>query len=279
MPRSHTFPVASDPAQDGCMGVHLHRRLSGLVLVLALAAAALPAAARGQDADAGEPVVIYRCTDGDGHLALRDSPCSGDADQQVIRMQRPEDPPPAQAAPGMPEKPAEPAAASPTAPPPPTRVVVVERPAPVYECVTPDGERYTSASPAGHPRRVPLWTLGYPAYYAAPRPAPPRIRHRIDDGNRHLYNDLVFDGIGRPSPRPSDSTPGPPRLPPAVGIARTPATWIRDRCTPLPQAQVCTRLRDRYWELRGDYHSALQSEREHIDTEQRAISARLAQDC
>ena len=47
--------------------------------------------------------------------------------------------------------------------PAPAREVVVEHaPRPLYECVTPDGTLYTSETPEGNPRWVPLWTLDLP---------------------------------------------------------------------------------------------------------------------
>lgn len=260
--------VAGRPMQAHHAPVDTHPPLLRTAAILAALAWPIP-----QPATAADPVLIYRCT-ANGELTLRDTPCRPGEHQQVIRMQRPQDPPapPAPATPSQPDKPAQPPE------PPPKRVVVIERPAPVYECITPDGDRYTSDSPAGNPRWVPLWTLGYPARYSVPYPRAPRTSTGNRD-NEHLFNDLVFDGIGRSTPEPSDHTPGAPHLPPAVGLARTPGTWIRDRCTPLPQATVCERLHERWWELRRDRNSALQSERERMDAEQDAIRARLARDC
>ena len=48
---------------------------------------------------------------------------------------------------------------------------------------------------------------------------------------------------------------------------------------PLPQQEVCVRLRDRRWELVRRYNSALQSERQELTREQRGVEARLVQDC
>ncbi len=233
---------------------------------------------------AAEQVTIYRCTDADGALTLRDSPCEPGEREQTIEMQRPQDPPPQ-------SEPAPVADPAPTPSPPQvvTRVVVVERPEPVYECTTADGDTYTSTSRAGNPRWVPLWTLGYPARapYAYPRRPRNAYPHRppLDLPVRpavspdYLGNDLVFDGIGRPSPPPPGDPQRAPELPPAVGLAYTPGTWIRDSCQQLPPAEVCQRLRDRHWELGRSYNSALQSERDRIDAEQRSISARLDSQC
>ena len=75
-------------------------------------------------------------------------------------MLQPKDAPPRPTA----QAPALPAPPSPATPP---TLVVVRAPQPMYECTTPDGERYTSANPEGNPRWVPLWTLGWPVYEGA----------------------------------------------------------------------------------------------------------------
>ena len=246
-------------------------RPSLLLPLLALCVWTPIGAAQGGD----DPVTIYRCTGTDGQLALRDTPCTGDAQQQAILMQRPKDPPPRPAADPQPLP-------LPTAAPPQvvTRVVVVERPAPVYECTTAEGDVYMSDDSAGNPRWVPLWTLGYPARppYAYPRrPVDLPARPAAADG--YLRNELVFDGIGRPAPPPPADARRAPELPPAVGLAYTQGRWIRDTCERLPPAEVCQRLRDRHWELGRQYNSALQSERREIDAEQRRITARVDSEC
>ena len=110
-----------------------------------------PAAQAGQ-----AQVKIYRCTDDAGDVVLRDTPCKQGTEQEVRTMLKPKDPPPAPPAPPPPPAP-EPV----VAPAEPPRVVVLRAPQPMYECVTPDGrDRYTSDSPEGNPRWVPLWTLG-----------------------------------------------------------------------------------------------------------------------
>lgn len=248
--------------------------LARLALCLSIAASmALPFGAAHAAAD---EVTIYRCTDADGRLTLRDTPCKRGERQQTIEMQRPRDPP-------RRPRPTSQAAPAPVQPAPQvvTRVVVVERPAPVYECTTADGDSYTSTSSAGNPRWVPLWTLGYPARppYAYPRRPIDLPPMRPASSSDYLGNDLVFDGIGRPSPPPPGDPRRAPELPPAIGLAYTPGTWIYDSCQPLPQAEVCQRLRDRHWELGRRYNSALQSEREQIDAEQRGINARLDSEC
>ncbi|MFS8063853.1 MAG: DUF4124 domain-containing protein, partial [Luteimonas sp.] len=117
-----------------------------LLLVLVLVAIAASAAH-------ADDVTIYRCVDARGHLTLRDTPCATGEKQQTRNMLRPKDAAArAVVAPRMPEHY--------QAPPP--QIVVITAPRPLYECITPDGERYTSDSDQGNPRWVPLWTLGYP---------------------------------------------------------------------------------------------------------------------
>ncbi len=124
-------------------------------IVLASAMAWLPA----PPAAAGE-VTVYRCVAADGRVTLRDSPCAKGERQEVRNMLQPKDAP----HPAAPAAPALPPQAAPATRP---TLVVVRTPQPMYECTMPDGERYTSASPEGNPRWVPLWTLGWPVYEGA----------------------------------------------------------------------------------------------------------------
>lgn len=217
--------------------------------VAALFALCVPLAAH-----AGE-VTIYRCTDAKGHLSLRDSPCRKGETQQARTMTRPVDPPPWRA-PGRSEAPQQ------SRPPPLRRVVYSTPPRPLYECVTPDGDRYTSDTGAGNPRFVPAWTVGYPVY-----PVPPRGNGgggwRIDAGSGRTRIH-----VGRPD-----------RYIPPVIPAYAAGLWVRDECHELPTDLVCDRLRDQRYALDRRYNSALQSERTRITTEQRDIDARLANDC
>lgn len=226
-------PRAPRRAQDAGM-----RALAPFLLVLVLPPAPSLAA----------EVTVYRCTDAHGRVALRDSPCRKGETQQVRTMARPVDPPPRRHAPAKPAAPA---------PAPPAREIV-HRPAPrpLYECVTPDGARYTADTDAGNPRWVPLWTLGYPPY-------PSR--------------NPLGDRVGARTPRPHDPVEPPHGHYPAYAYPA--GTWVRDECHPLPQQEVCARLRDERYALDRRYHSALQGERDEITRRQRGIDARLAQDC
>ena len=220
---------------------------------LLFVASALAAPAGTAAVPAADQVTIYRCIDAQGRLALRDTPCRKGERQETRTMQRPKDAPPRPSAPSP--------SATRDAATPPARVVVAYPPRPMYECVTPDGDRYTSDSPEGNPRWVPLWTLGYPVY-----PVGPRTRSGVDFrlGNRNVE---VTGG--------SHVVTGPLPSPAAYGAG----TWIRDRCHALPPAEVCDRLVDRRDEIRRRFFNAMPSERDVLRVEERGINARLAQDC
>lgn len=245
-------------AQDAPMS-RIRRRLIATALLAVMAGAS------------AADVTIYRCTDAQGRLTLRDTPCRQGERQQTRAMLRPSDP-----APGASSKPAP--AAPPAAPAPP-RVIVVQAPRPLYECITDNGARYTSDSAEGNPRWVPLAVLGYPSY----------PRHGGYGGQRYGYAGRLEyrDGpllgrveLGGPRlPRRPPHGPGPGQRPPVIGIAYPAGTWIRDSCHALPPQEVCARLRDRRYELDRRYNSALQSERTRITQEQRGIDARLTTDC
>ncbi|MET0289973.1 MAG: DUF4124 domain-containing protein [Pseudoxanthomonas sp.] len=197
-------------------------------LSIALLLAALPAAA--------DTVTLYRCTDKAGHEAIRDTPCGTGQQQREVVMQRPQDPPPREVSTQTPP----PVAAAPAPAQQVTQVIYRTPPRPMYDCVTPEGERYTSENGDGNPRQVPLWASGY---------AP-----------------VALGGAHRPGTYVGTTMP--------LGT-----TWVRDTCNPLPQQEVCARLGDRRWEIQRRYNSALQSERHALDREQRGIDARIANDC
>ena len=183
---------------------------------------------------AAQDVTIYRCLGPGGKLTLRDSPCAAGETQQVRSMQRPKDPAPS-------AMPAAPVITAPT-PPPVREVQVIYRtpPRPLYEGVTPDGERYTSENGEGNPR----WSS------RGPRSGPP---------------------LGQPDR---------PNHPPSHGmLVPISGTWVRDECHALPQTEVCARLSDQRYALIRRYNSALQGERRQLELEQRGIEARLSNDC
>ncbi|CAH0180403.1 DUF4124 domain-containing protein [Stenotrophomonas lactitubi] len=214
---------------------------------------------------AADDVRVYRCVGSNGAVALQDKPCTTGR-QEVRDLQRPRDPPPRVVS-------TDAAVPSPAQAPPmrerEVRHVYIQAPQPMYECVSEDGDRYTSDNNEGNPRWVPLWTtVWYPhGHPGGGRPGP------------------------HPGPRPAGSGTaidasiggGPTAYrPPSVGVGvNVPAgnILVRDTCHALPPQEVCARLRDRRWELDRRYNSALQSERTAISNEQRGIDARLAQDC
>ncbi|GAB3736178.1 hypothetical protein GCM10028862_20600 [Luteimonas pelagia] len=212
--------------------------LACVVVLLVGAASAAPAQDAGQ-------ITIYRCTDAQGRLTLRDSPCRKGETQSTVEMLRPQDPPPGREPP---------ATVEPTDTPPPTvqrEVVYRAPPRPMYECVRPDGTRYASETPEGDPRWVPWWTLGYPVV---------------------IPRNPLGDRVGAPPARPGD--------PPIAVVHGAPGgTWVRDRCYRLPQAEVCARLDDRLAEINRRFIAAMPSERDVLRDERRALEARRDNDC
>ena len=219
-----------------------------LIAIVALACLGSVFAAPLAAAQSGE-VRIYRCTNDAGKQTLRDTPCPKNQQQQVRDMIRPKDAPPA--------KRSEPAPAPVSQAPRPAQVVYLAPPRPMYECVTPDGKRYPSDDNAGNPRWVPLWTLGYQAV----RPAT-----------------SLGSNIGGPPPRPDNPT-RPPRSDINWPVAMGGGQWISDRCAMLPPAETCSRLHDRRKQIRTRFFNAMPSERDVLRTEERAINARLDNDC
>ncbi|KAB7766787.1 hypothetical protein [Xanthomonas maliensis] len=248
--------------------------------ILLVLACALPASAADTVAKPDPNVRVYRCVSSTGTVALQDAPCSSGR-QQVLDMQRPQDPPPRLQRVQTP--------APQVAPPPEreVRIVTVQPPQPMYECTTAEGIRYTSDSPEGNPRWVPTWG---PAYVGNTVPPP------------------ASGGILRPplpvSPRPAgavvQATGGRGGLRGSAIISSSNSGYqqgyygggyggevivpygsvqIRDECHVLPPQEVCERLADRRWELIRRYNSALQSERTELTREQRGIEARQQRDC
>jgi hypothetical protein len=208
-------------------------------------------------AGAVEGVTIYRCTDARGKVELRDSPCPDGVRQTTREMVRPVDPPrPQRLEPVRVEAPA-------YSDPEPTRVIYVNTPRPMYECVTPDGSRYTSESPEGNPRWMPLWALDYPVLAERDMytPGASGIRYRDD----RLAIDYRSGGTSR-------------RVVPTIA-AYGAGSWVRDACHALPQQEVCARLIDRRDEVRRLFFNGQPSERAVLEREERAINARLSTDC
>ena len=222
-------------------------------------------------AGAAEPVTIFRCTDASGHVTLGDVPCAEGSSEQVLAMQRPVDrplPPPAAAEPEP-----GPAVAAP-------QVVVVRTPQPMYECITPDGDRYTSDTGHGNPRWVPLWTLGHRGRFRGD----PRVEASTGALADHYANLPLGGHVGAPAARPGPSGSDRPQHPshphqPGHGGFGGPGTWVRDTCHALPQTEVCARVSDRREEIRRRFFNAQPTERDALRREERALNARLSADC
>lgn len=242
----HLFPAGVRATQDARM----MRPPPFIPLLLLALAMVLPVSAQAQAAD---PVTIYRCTDAKGRLTLRDSPCNKGERQEARSMLRPKDAPP------RPPLPAPAPTGVAVAPPP--QIIIVNTPRPLYECIAPDNSRYLSDTPEGNAHWVPLWPNGYPVPGQVVY-EPGRLNVRVDNGR-------VSGGYDSGATRvltPTYSEFGG-------------GTWVRDPCHALPQVDVCERLVDRRDALRRRYSIAQPSERAVLGQEERSINARLAQDC
>lgn len=237
-------------------------RLALLLLPVFLIATPSFAQAQATKPAAPAEVTIYRCTNTSGALTLRDSPCLKGEKQDVRTMQRPRDPAPA----------ARPAATPPVSATPVSnttvQVVYVSPPRPMYECMTPDGETYTSDNGEGNLRWVPYWSTGNPVL-----PRNDATSSASVSGNVSIGNGTLSFQSGDPRP------PRPPRRGHGGAGYAPGGVWIRDTCHALPQAEVCARLSDRRYEILRRYGSAMASERRTLDLEQRDIDARIANDC
>ena len=216
-------------------------------------------------ARAGDTVTVYRCTDAAGKQSLRDSPCPKGQQQQAREMLRPKDAPKAAARPAPAATPA-----------PVVEAPIAHRapPLPMFQCTTPDGERYTSETGDGNPRWVPYWTLGYPVY--AGRPG------RIDAGRGELRRPPpLAAGVSIPRSPPMQAPPPPPahRHPLPWPVASGGGQWIADACVLLPPGETCALLRDRRDAIRTRFFNAQEKERDALRIEERGLNARLANDC
>lgn len=227
--------------------------------ILIAALLAIASLAGGHEARAGQ-VTIYRCTDAKGHLSLRDSPCRKGEKQEAREMVRPKDPPPRPRAPAV----AAPAPAPRESAPP--RYVMLTPPRPMYECVTPDGERYLSETGEGRSRWEPAWLPAYPVYPYLRDPRGPDYRARVEYNDGRLGGSIRIGSARRPHPV-------------VIAPVHPAGSWVRDACFALPQAEVCDRLRDQRYELNRRWNIAQPSERAQIDRETRSIDARLGNDC
>ena len=233
-------------------------RLPLLLALLPLPALASPVTPLPASTDS---VRVYRCVGSNGAVTLQDTACAR-GHQEILQMQRPQDPPPRRAASDDAATSATPSRQAPRE----VRHVYIAPPRPMYECVTDDGHRYVSDSNEGNPRWVSLWTTAW-----------------LPGAHRPWRGGHALPPV-RPEASPTHGPgPGPgQRPPPAAGVGLSvPAgnILVRDTCHALPPQEACARLRDQRWELDRRYNSALQGERDAITREQRGIDARLQQDC
>ena len=241
--------------------------IASLLPLLAVAAAQV----QPLPAQPAATVTVYRCTSATGKVSLQDAPCAAGQAQQARQMQRPMDAP-ARPAPPLPVPPA-----AARAVPPVRDVVYLAPPRPLYECVTPDGARYTSDDGRGNPRWVPLWTQGYRWYGNRPggslprgtvTPAPP-LRAGIS---------TAFPDVPMVTPAPPTRPPhGRPPVP--WQTASGGGSWIRDSCVALPPREACSLLRDRRDAIRTRFFNAQEKERDALRIEERGINNRLDNDC
>ena len=252
-------------------------RSAWLSLLLASVAGSVAAQESGD-------ITIYRCTDDKGRLSLQDSPCAKAQSQQTRQMLQLKDSPPRPPSVPPPAAPATPATVQP-------QVVVIRTPQPMYECVRPDNSIYISDNDDGNPRWQSAWSMlddmprGYAPGIQYNRIAPhsssaPRATGSTNAGNgapalRFVGRDPPPAPPSEPPPRPYPPHPGHDHVGPGFGGG----AWIRDACHPLPQREVCARLRDRREDIRRRRFNAQEIERATLATEERGISARLSADC
>ena len=219
-----------------------------------LAGAATAPATGGNAHGAADTVAIYRCTDAEGHLSLRDSPCPRGSREDLRTMQRPVDATPVATAPGI-TSPVQPASA-PLVLSEPQRVT-----RPLFLCLQPDGRQYTSDSPEGNPRAVPLRSL--------PHGALSRQRGVGQSGSLEAA-DTWSDTRGRSGQAVTvlTSDNGDDTL-----------VRVRDECHALPQAQACAALRTQRDALGNRAFNAQPSHRTQIEQEREQVIARIATDC
>ena len=231
----------------------------------------LLAAGHAQARQAGE-VTVYRCVDAKGHVTLGDVPCPAGSSGEARTMQRPQD---------APERPRPAVVVAPTAevqPAPAPQLVMLRPPQPMYECIAPDGSRYTSDTADGRPRWVPRWTRGY---RSRGRPVAGPSRPATNALGQYHAGRPLGGYVGAPTATAPPPTAGPQRpgpRPPTYPVG-TPGTWVQDTCHALPPAEVCARLRDRRDEIRRRFFNAQETERSALRVEERGINARLDSDC
>ena len=110
-----------------------------------------------------------------------------------------------------------------------------------------------------------------------PEPAPAPTRTIVYAPPLPMYECRMPDG----TTYTSDSAEGNLRWVPmwTLGWSVPAGTWVRDECRKMPQAETCSRLRDRRDAIERRFFNAMPSERARLDVEERGIDARLDADC
>lgn len=181
---------------------------------------------------ADDEVRIYRCKIG-ARTVTQDKPCK--AGQEISRqdMTRPRDP----VAPVVISAPRTSTRVSPNV------TYVINSPAaatrPVYQCISPEGERYTHEDPNGLARWVPAYGISYGLPIGLPR-----------SGHNRWHGPLIAGGM-----------------------------WVRDLCTPLPQSETCAVLSERRTAIMRKNVALQASDRDALAAEAAGIEARLRADC
>lgn len=197
-------------------------------------------------------VVVYRCTDAQGRIALQDKPCADAALQEQRRLPAPTTAPPPSATADV----ARPRAAERSQAPPEPARAPRRTPQPLYVCERYDGETYESTTGQPQRRWVPLWALG--------------------DDPRAPATALDPATIGRTSPLRRTARDGVP----AIGVsAQTLGTWVEDVCVPLSAAQICARRREALAGFGRRIFNAGQSEGDRLRAEERSLRAQVAGEC
>ena len=181
---------------------------------------------------AADEVRIYRCKIG-ARTVTQDKPCK--AGQEISRqdMTRPRDP----VAPVVISAPRTSTRVSPNV------TYVINTPTaparPVYQCISPEGERYTHEDPEGLARWVPAYGFPYGRPFGLPH------------GGRDRWRTSVIAG----------------------------GMWVRDPCTALPQAHTCAILSERRIAIMRKNVALQASDRDALAAEAAGIEARLRADC
>jgi hypothetical protein len=158
----------------------------------------------------------------------------------------------------------------------------------VYRCIADDGRVTLRDTPCAkgfrqetrsmvRPVEAPPAPKPVAVAAPAPAPAPPRVVIVREPAPTPMY-ECTTPGN---TTYTSDSAEGNLRWVPmwTLGWSVPAGTWVRDECRKMPQAETCSRLRDRRDAIERRFFNAMPSERARLDVEERGIDARLDADC